>query len=96
MSPFPSVDIQPQNATTEKGESPMFNCSANGGPNNQFRWFKDDTEISSSDSKYDIRDEGNHLSILTINNIVGGEQGVYKCVVNNSAGDHMATTRLDG
>ena len=96
MSPFPSVDIQPQNATTEKGESPMFNCSANGGPNNQFRWFKNDTEIFSSDSKYDIRDEGNHLSILIINNIVGGEQGVYKCIVNNSAGDDMAMTRLDG
>ena len=96
MSPFPSVDIQPQNATTEKGESPMFNCSANGGPNNQFQWFKNDTEIFSSDSKYEIKDEGNYLSILTINNIVGGEQGTYKCIVNNSAGDDMAMTRLDG
>ena len=96
MSPFPSVDIQPQNTTTEKGESPMFNCSANGGPNNQFRWFKNDTEIFSSDSKYDIRNESNHLSILTIINIVGREQGTYKCIVNNSAGDHMAMTRLDG
>ena len=77
------------------GETPQLNCSSEGGPNNQFTWFKDGSEITIN-GKFSINDGGNHLSILYVNNIEGGDQGEYDCHVNNTIGSARATTLLTG
>lgn len=76
-------------------ETVQLNCSSEGGPNNQFKWFKDGSEITFN-GKFSINDGGNHLSSLYVNNIEGGDQGEYECLVNNTAGSSRAMTLLTG
>ena len=45
VSPEGSVSIQPVNLTVSRYDDASFNCDADGGPNNMFRWIRGDIDL---------------------------------------------------
>ena len=72
-------------ATVENGDTLILTCTASGGPDNMFYWFKDDDLISQSTD-----------GILNIGNVTATDGGLYECVVNNTAGDSSANITIYG
>ena len=72
-------------ATVDNGDTLTLTCSASGGPNNTFRWFKDGVFLSQ-------RTNG----ILNIGSVAATDGGLYECVVNNTAGDSSANITIYG
>lgn len=58
-------------------------CSSSGGPNNMFKWMKEEVVIS---------DETKETLTLNITSIYYG--GTYTCSVNNTAGNDSASATL--
>ena len=72
-------------ATVEYEDDLLLNCTASGGPNNMFYWFKDDVYLDG------ITDD-----ILNITDVTAGDGGLYECVVNNTAGSSSAYITVYG
>ena len=70
--------------TVEYGDSLILNCNNSGGPNNMFRWLKDDFF------------EGTTDNILIINAVTADDGGTYHCFVNNTAGESSANITIYG
>jgi len=68
----------------EYGETLTLNCTTSGGPDNMFRWFKDNVTLESTDSS------------LVIMNVGASDGGMYECVVNNTAGSSSANVTVYG
>ena len=62
-----------------------FQCSAQGGPGNNFTW----TRLS---DQMDISNE----SRLEINVTSASDGSIYQCTVQNNAGEGSATVTLNG
>ena len=72
-------------ATVEYEDDLLLNCTASGGPNNMFYWFKDDLYLDG------ITDD-----ILNITDVIADDGGLYECVVNNTAGNSSADITIYG
>ena len=72
-------------ATVENGDALILTCAASGGPDNMFYWFKDDEFLDQSTD-----------SILNIGSVTATDGGMYKCVVNNTAGNSSADITIYG
>ena len=72
-------------ATVDNGDNLILNCTASGGPNNIFYWFKDGNFLSQSTD-----------GILNIGSVAATDGGLYECVVNNTAGDSSANITIYG
>ena len=85
VSPFGSVTADPSEITIPFNGKAVFNCSALGGPDNQFTWtYLNTGDIVSNESDLIIE-------MATLNNA-----GEYECTVSNSAGSESVTTDLNG
>ena len=76
VSPEGSVEIFPPVANVSFGSNITFNCTSQGGPNNQYKW----THLQT----------GNILSyhpLLTVSSVSFDDGGEYECNVTNEAGD---------
>ena len=62
----------------------VFNCSALGGPNNQYMWLRNGALI------------GHDEPDLIIGMATLDDEGVYQCVVSNMAGSENASATLNG
>ena len=63
----------------------LLTCTASGGPNNMFYWFKDGVYL-----------DGITADILNITDVTADDGGLYKCVVNNTAGNGSAYITIYG
>ena len=72
-------------ATVEYEDDLLLTCTASGGANNMFQWFKDGDYL-----------EGNTDGILNITNVTADDGGLYECVVNNTAGSSSANITIYG
>ena len=70
-----SGNVMARPATVENGDNLTLTCTASGGPNNMFYWFKDDEFLDQSTD-----------GVLNIADITATDGGMYECVVNNTAG----------
>ena len=71
-------------AVVEYGDNLTLTCTASGGPNNMFRWYKDSNYL------------GNTNSFFNIPAVTAADGGVYECVVNNTAGNSSASITIYG
>ena len=72
-------------AVVEYGDVLTLNCTASGGPDNMFYWFKDDALLQRNDN-----------NILNITTVSAADGGLYECVVNNTAGNSTANITIYG
>ena len=72
-------------ATVEYEDDLLLICTASGGPNNMFYWFKDGVYI-----------DGSTDGILNITDVTADDGGLYECVVNNAAGNNSADITIYG
>ena len=85
VSPEDSVHVTPEVIHAERDTIVEFNCSALGGPANNFTWFRMiDDEVVGSDPVLQVGVEGAFAG------------GVYECLVENDAGSDVAAVTLNG
>ena len=72
-------------ATVEYEDDLLLTCTASGGANNMFHWFKDDDYL-----------DGSTDGILNITDVTADDGGLYECVVNNTAGSSSANITIYG
>ena len=72
-------------ATVEYENDLLLTCTASGGPNNMFYWFKDGVYL-----------DGSTDDILNITDVTADDGGLYECVVNNTAGNSSADITIYG
>ena len=77
-------DVEARPAVVEYGDALTLNCTASGGPDNMFFWYKDDV----------LFQNGNN--ILNITAVSAADGGLYECVVNNTAGNSTANITIYG
>ena len=78
-------DVEARPAVVEYGDVITLNCTASGGPDNMFFWYKDDVLL-----------QRNNKSILNITAVSAADGGLYECVVNNTAGNSTADITIYG
>jgi hypothetical protein len=85
VSPLGSVVISGNETQFfNSGDDVTLNCTAQGGPNNLFRWQKAGVDL-----------EEENLPTLTISNITVFQAGIYTCTVNNTAGSDSASVTVN-
>ena len=72
-------------ATVEYEDDLLLTCTASGGPNNMFYWFKDSVYL-----------DGITDYILNISDVTANDGGLYECLVNNAASDDFAFITIYG
>uniref|UniRef100_UPI00398E6F5F neural cell adhesion molecule 1-like isoform X2 n=1 Tax=Pristiophorus japonicus TaxID=55135 RepID=UPI00398E6F5F len=82
----PSIRVREMvvNATAHSGQSVILACDADGFPEPDVTWQRDDVVIEADGEKYVINEDG---SELTINKIGKRDDGDYICIAQNKAGD---------
>ncbi|XP_038635653.1 neural cell adhesion molecule 1-like isoform X29 [Scyliorhinus canicula] len=72
------------NATAHSGQSVILACDADGFPEPEVTWERDDVTIEADGDKYTMNADG---SELTISRIEKWDDGDYLCIAQNKAGD---------
>ena len=97
VSPKDSVSATPINQIVSYNGMAVFSCTAEGGPNNTFRWVRgipsfgsDTINLSDFDSLKVVGTEP-QLTLTMVNGSTGGQ---YTCVVFNDAGHGNDTVTL--
>ncbi|KAJ7386428.1 hypothetical protein OS493_008553 [Desmophyllum pertusum] len=78
----PEFTSNPQNKTIKEGEIVILSCTVVGVPAPDVIWTKDGQTLP-VDQRLNVSSREN-TSTLTITNVVRGDQGLYRCVANNS------------
>ena len=66
-----------------KRQSVTLQCEVHGNPAPVLSWTKDGVAVNKADQRINVSFAGN-TSSLTIVSVAQGNQGVYRCVANNS------------
>ena len=82
VSPEGTVSVTPNYTIAEVGDNVTFTCSAQGGPNNIFRWEHNNSFLTFESAT------------ITIENVTVADGGDYMCTVSNAAGVDNATATL--
>ena len=79
----PEFISNPENLTVTEGEDVNLQCEVSGNPIPDVRWTKDGEAVNIRDQRINVSFMGN-TSILRIVSVVQADQGLYRCVANNS------------
>ena len=79
----PEFISNPENLTVTEGEDVNLQCEVSGNPIPDVRWTKDGEAVNITDQRINVSFMGN-TSILRIVSVVQADQGLYRCVANNS------------
>ena len=81
------IFTSPQNVTKSESQSVTFKCSLEGKPKAEVTWWHGDTKVNTTNNnKYHVSSPStvyNSEASLTINNLVKGDEGFYRCKVQN-------------
>ena len=78
------MNISPRFAHIFLGSNVTFNCSSQGGPNNQYQW----THLESGQILSNAPE-------LIITSVATDDEGYYECNVTNEAGSESAQASLN-
>ncbi|XP_061188981.1 nephrin-like isoform X2 [Saccostrea echinata] len=101
---FAGIDKSRQYAKAggKHGDTVTLVCKAEGTPEMQFTWLKEDTELQSN-SKYAISStsaanifDTKFKSRLTVRSIAKADYGTYTCKATNDRGEDQFNIRLNG
>ena len=98
--------VDPVSEIVSHGDSALFNCTADGGPSNMFRWIEgNDISVLNelmTDASINVADildmldyvvsYDYHLSLTDITGVDDG--GIYTCIVMNEAGYDVSSVML--
>ena len=76
-------DTAARPAVVDYGDALTLNCTASGGPDNMFSWFKDGVLLQDS-------------GVLEISAVSATDGGSYECEVNNTAGNSTVDITVYG
>ena len=93
VSPKGSVLATHNNTADMPGSTLLLECSAEGGPGNEFRWLRNVTTAEDEDPDVQFLDEGEEYVIPDLSAEDGGE---YVCFVNNTAGNDTDSIFVNG
>lgn len=80
----PEFITNPENSSVTEGKNVTLQCKVYGNPAPDVRWTKDGKAVNIADpSQINVSSTGN-TSSLTIVSVVQADQGLYRCVANNS------------
>ncbi len=94
VSPLGSVEATPDNQTVAYNGTATFNCTAEGGPNNIFRWIRDTPSFQSDIIDLSDFDDLEVISTEPELTLPLSTGGYYSCVVFNDAGYGYDTVTL--
>ncbi|XP_060148866.2 immunoglobulin superfamily DCC subclass member 3-like [Globicephala melas] len=80
----------PQSLSRPPGSSTIFTCMAQGVPEPRLAWLKNGKGLSPGDNIWLTHSN----STLMLAGISAGDEAIYQCVAENSAGSNQASTRL--
>ena len=83
VSPEGSVAVSPEMEIADIGGTVTFSCSAQGGPDNTYRWQNNGRDLMNETD-----------TTLIVSNIAAMSGGSYTCEVINAAGNDSATAVL--
>ena len=79
-------DVTTRPAVVEYGDVLTLNCTASGGPDTLFLWYKDDV----------LETENILNNIVNITAVSAADGGLYECLVNNTAGNSTTSINIYG
>jgi len=79
----PEFIRNPKNSTVIERQNVTLQCEVYGIPAPDVRWTKEGGAVNIADQRINVSLAGN-TSSLTIVNVVQADQGLYRCVANNS------------
>jgi hypothetical protein len=86
--PDPSrIFISPQNATKNESQRVVFECNLEGKPLSSVTWWHGQIQVNTSESRYVVNNPnelGRRTARLTIMNLLRGDEGFYRCKVDNN------------
>ena len=83
----PEFISNPQNLTVREGQDVNLQCEVNGNPVPDVRWTRDGNAVNTGDQRINVSISvmGNTVtSSLRLVSVVRADQGLYRCVANNS------------
>ncbi|XP_068071874.1 neural cell adhesion molecule 1a isoform X1 [Danio rerio] len=79
------------NATADINQAVTLACHADGYPEPTVKWARGNTELE-SDEKYSLNEDGSELTIKDVNKL---DEGDYKCIARNKAGERSEEVTLN-
>ena len=92
VSPEGSVEIDVGEVINRQVQ---INCTALGGPFNNFTWFREGIMISDG-GDFQIMQSSSGGSILIVSNLLSGTLDEYTCSVENAAGQQNVSVNISG
>ncbi|HNR35731.1 MAG TPA: immunoglobulin domain-containing protein, partial [Candidatus Hydrogenedentes bacterium] len=86
----PVITLPPDDATVVPGETVTFTITASGSPTLSYRWRKGATDLADTPGKY----SGTDTPVLNVLDAAQADEGMYSCVVSNTAGTAQSPAAL--
>ncbi|XP_066254214.1 tyrosine-protein phosphatase Lar isoform X6 [Euwallacea similis] len=87
----PEIVTKPRNQQVRAGGMAGFYCHAKGDPLPQIQWRKNGKKVSSSQTRYQVKDFPDGLALLRIDPVKAGrDDATYECVAENGVGDAVS------
>ncbi|KAG5677506.1 hypothetical protein PVAND_007262 [Polypedilum vanderplanki] len=90
-SNIPEIKLHPENKRVKAGTDVILECDANGSPEPNFFWSKDEHMLKYSNRIYLSTDN----KTLNIDHIKESDAGLYTCIAENILGSDEASSQVD-
>ncbi|WAR10974.1 TITIN-like protein [Mya arenaria] len=89
----PMFTFMPMDLTKKEGEDATFTCKIDGNPQPNIKWQRDLRDISDG-NRYNISVDSEGNIELTIRKVTSGDEGLYYCLAQSSAGRTKCSASL--
>ncbi|XP_060521097.1 tyrosine-protein phosphatase Lar isoform X3 [Cylas formicarius] len=87
----PEIVTKPRNLQVKAGGIAAFYCAARGDPLPQIQWKKNGKKVSSSQTRYQVKEFPDGGALLRIEPVKAGRDDAnYECVAENGVGDAVS------
>ncbi|XP_049819624.1 tyrosine-protein phosphatase Lar isoform X2 [Aethina tumida] len=87
----PEITTKPRNLQVKAGGVAAFYCAARGDPLPVIQWKKNGKKVSSSQTRYQVKDFPDGSALLRIDPVkTGRDDANYECVAENGVGDAVS------
>ncbi|XP_057663136.1 tyrosine-protein phosphatase Lar isoform X3 [Diorhabda carinulata] len=87
----PEIKVKPRNLQVRAGGIAAFYCAAQGDPTPVIQWKKNGKKVSSSQTRYQVKEFPDGASLLRIEPVKAGRDDAnYECVAENGVGDAVS------
>ncbi|XP_074033755.1 tyrosine-protein phosphatase Lar-like [Leptinotarsa decemlineata] len=92
MADPPEIKVKPRNLHVRAGGIAAFYCAAQGDPTPVIQWKKNGKKVSSSQTRYQVKEFPDGASLLRIEPVKPSRDDAnYECVAENGVGDAVSS-----